>query len=517
MGLALLSGLLLVLSFPKFGHPAFAWIALTPLIVAIARSPDSVGSTRRAFLLGLAAGSVYFAGTLYWLVETMTTFGGLSTPLAIVAAGALVAYLALFPAAFAVAVMRIRRGIGLFAAIALAPAIWVATELGRQYVWDGFPWELLGYSQITLLPIAQLASVTGVYGLSALIALVSAGIASTVLLAGRQRWLLTGIAAASVTISGLWGYQRVAKADLTRTGEPVRVAVLQGNIAQEDKWNPSLADAITDKYLLMTRQALARGATFVLWPESSTPFYFEQDLVRGGTIRRLARESGATLLIGSDQVEPIRPAPRDEPAASYYNAAFLVKPDGEVGAVYRKMHLVPFGEYVPLKYILFFAGTIVEAVSDFTPGTVPVLLPVGSHVASTAICYEVIYGSLMRQFVVDGSELLTTITNDAWYGTSSAAFQHWDQAAMRAIENGRYLARAANTGISGFVDPYGRVMAKSGLFEDAMLVEELRFIQTRTVYSRIGDLVAWLCLALTIAAVLASGRMMRSKKYEVRS
>jgi apolipoprotein N-acyltransferase len=504
---ALLSGLLLVLSFPKFGHPAFAWIALTPLIIAIVRSPQSPGSTRRAFLLGIAAGGVYFAGTLYWLVETMTTFGGLSTPLAIVAAGALVAYLALFPAAFAVGVMRVRRRVGLFAAIALAPAIWVSTELGRQYVWDGFPWELLGYSQITFLPIVQLASVTGVYGLSALIALVSAAIASSVLLHGRQRWLMIGAAAGSVALCWLWGSQRLGKADLTRTGDPVRVAVLQGNIAQEDKWNPALADAITDKYLTMTRQALARGATFVLWPESSTPFYFEQDLVRGGAIRRLARESGATLLIGSDQIEPLRRAPRDEPAAQYYNAAFLVKPDGEVGAVYRKMHLVPFGEYVPLKNILFFAGTIVEAVSDFSPGSMPVLLPVGSHVASTAICYEVIYGSLMREFVIDGSELLTTITNDAWYGRSSAAFQHWDQAAMRAIENGRYLARAANTGISGFVDPYGRVMAKTGLFEEAILVEDVRFIQTRTIYSRIGDLVAWVCLALTGAALLASGRM----------
>ena len=394
-----------------------------------------------------------------------------------------------------------------FAAIALAPAIWVATELGRQYVWDGFPWELLGYSQITLLPIAQIASVTGVYGLSGLITLVSAGIAALVVFEGRQRWLLAGIAAGAVATGGLWGYQRIARADLIRAGDTVRVAVLQGNIAQEEKWNPALADAITDRYLLMTRQALARGATFILWPESSTPFYFEQDLVRGGAIRRLARESGATLLIGSDQIEPIRAAPRDEPSAQYYNAAFVVKPDGEVGAVYRKMHLVPFGEYVPLKYILFFAGTIVEAVSDFTPGTVPVLLPVGSHVASTAICYEVIYGSLMRQFVVDGSELLTTITNDAWYGTSSAAFQHWDQAAMRAIENGRYLARAANTGISGFVDPYGRVMAKTTLFEQALLVEDLRFTRTGTVYSRIGDLAAWLSLALTIAALLASGRM----------
>jgi apolipoprotein N-acyltransferase len=286
------------------------------------------------------------------------------------------------------------------------------------------------------------------------------------------------------------------------------VAVLQANIKQDDKWNPALADAITESYLSMSRQALGQGATFIIWPESSTPFYFEHDLLRGGAIRRLAREGRATFLIGSDQVEPVRAAPGlPRPEARTYNAAFLVKPDGQVGAVYRKMHLVPFGEYVPLQRMLFFVKPIVEAVSDFVPGTEAVLLPVGTHHASTAICYEVIFASLMRQFVVNGSELLTTITNDAWYGTSSAPFQHWDQAAMRAIEGGRYLARAANTGISGFVDPYGRVVQKTGLFTPAMLVADLRFIQERTIYSRIGDLVAWLSLAVTLAALLAAGRV----------
>ena len=143
------------------------------------------------------------------------------------------------------------------------------------------------------------------------------------------------------------------------------------------------------------------------------------------------------------------------------------------------MHLVPFGEYVPLKSLLFFVGPIVEAVSAFSPGRDPVLLPVGSHRISTAICYEVIFPSLIRRFVLDGSELLTTITNDAWYGRSSAAYQHWEQAAMRSIEQGRYLARAANTGISGFVDPYGRVLQKTDLFHPAVLVADLRFIQSR--------------------------------------
>ena len=495
--------MLLALSFPKYGHPAFAWIALTPLVVCAWRAT----SRRQAFLLGLLAGGMYFWGTLYWLIETMTTFGGLSVVTAVFAAFLLVAYLALFPAAFtiALAVVRVRLGAG---ALALAAPIWVTSELGRQYVWDGFPWALLGYSQVTVLPVVQVASVVGVYGLSGLLAFAAAAVAAPALLTGRAR--IAYPAAAALLMAGCigWGYARLADPVLLAAGDPVKVAVIQGNIEQEDKWNPALRDAITDRYLSMTREALAAGATFIIWPESSTPFYFEHDLIRGGAIRRLAAESGATLLIGSDQVEPVRASGEvDRGQARYYNAAFLVRPDGQVGGVYRKMQLVPFGEYVPLQRLLFFVGPIVEAVSAFTPGEEPALLPVGDHVASTAICYEVIFPSLIRRFVVDGSQLLTTITNDAWYGRSSAAYQHWEQAAMRSVEQGRYLARAANTGISGFVDPYGQVLEKTDLFHEAVLIGDLRFITQRTIYSRIGDLFAWLSLAVTIAALAASFRL----------
>jgi apolipoprotein N-acyltransferase len=382
-------------------------------------------------------------------------------------------------------------------------------------VWDGFPWELLGYSQVTVLPIAQIASVVGVYGLSALLASTSTAVAYAFVIQRRARWRPLAACVIVIAAIGLWGAVRLRSSALVSSGNPVRVAVLQGNIAQEDKWNPALRDAITDRYVSMTRRALAEGATFVLWPESSTPFYFERDLVRGAEIRRLAMEANATLLIGSDQVEPVKAMPGQPPPArseQYYNAAFLVKPDGRIGGVYRKMHLVPFGEYVPAKRLFFFVGPIVDALSDsFVPGTEPVLLPVGDHSVSTAICYEVIYGSLIRRFVTQGSELLTTITNDAWYGRSSAAYQHWDQAVMRAIEGGRYLARAANTGVSGFVDPYGRVLAKSALFEQALLVQDLRFLQHRTIYSRIGDAIAWLSLALTCAALLAALRLRPSR------
>jgi apolipoprotein N-acyltransferase len=512
--LALLSGALLALSFPKFGHPAFAWIALAPLLVAVTFRRQT---RRRSLLLGLVTGIVYFSGTLYWLVETMTTFGGLSMPLATCAAAILVLYLALFPAAFAAIQARLATAFGPIALLA-APATWVATEMGRTYVLDGFPWELLGYSQASVLPVAQVASLVGVYGMSALVVLVSAAAAFAAFDRSRRRWLVAAIVAVLVIGAGTWGALRIRRGTLTSSGVGIRVAVVQGNIPVDQKWDPKLRGAIMDRYIGMTREAIGRGAQFILWPESATPLPYEQDLAGREAIRRLAREAHVTLLIGSDQVEAARPAPPFDAAqlephdARSYNAAYLIRPDGATAAIYRKIHLVPFGEYVPFGRILSFVGPIISAVGDmnpFYPGTDAVVLPVAGHSASTAICYEVIYSSLIRDFVVHGSELLTTITNDAWYGWSSAAYQHWQQASMRSIEEGRYLARAANTGISGFVDPYGRVLQSSQMFQTAVLTEDVRFLKVRTLYSRIGDTVGWLSVALTIAALAATWRRLQ--------
>jgi len=506
--LAVLSGVLLALSFPKFGHPAFAWVALAPLLVALTRRAQA---HRRAFTLGLVAGIVYFTGTLYWLVETMTTFGGLPTWQAWIAAAILIAYLSLFPALFATIQARLLRVWGR-TTLFLAPAIWVAGEMGRTYVLDGFPWELLGYSQASVLPVAQLASVVGVYGLSGFIVLVSATTAYATVERSGRRWTAAGVTAALVLGIGLWGALRVRAGTLTASGTPIRVAVIQANVPVEEKWDARLRDAIMDRYIAMTREAIGRNAQFILWPESATPLPYEEDVPRAETIRRLARQAHVTLLIGSDQVEPVRPIDQGKPAVRNYNAAYLIQPDGSTAAIYRKIHLVPFGEYVPFGRVLTFVGPIISAVGDlsaFTPGTDATVLPVAGHKASTAICYEVIFSSLMRTFVVNGSELLTTITNDAWYGWSSAAYQHWQQASLRSIEEGRYLARAANTGISGFVDPYGRVLQKSVMFQSAVMAEDVRFITDRTIYSRIGDLAGWMSVVLTAAALVVSRRKVK--------
>jgi apolipoprotein N-acyltransferase len=439
----------------------------------------------------------------------LTTFGGMNTPVAVFAAAMGIAYLALYPALFAVIQARLVRALGK-PAVLLAPAVWVATEMARTYSPLDFPWDLLGYSQATVLPIAQLASLVGVYGLSALVASVSAAAAFALLDASARRWRVCAVVALLVLGTAIWGTLRMRAHPLTGEGTPVRVAVLQGNIPQEQKWDPAMGDAIMDRYIGMTREAILRNAQFIIWPESATPLPYEEDVRRGDLIRRLAREAQVTMLIGSDQIEPVSAAPltaASKGAAAprrMYNAAYLVRPDGSTAAVYRKIHLVPFGEYVPFSRLLFFLGPLVDFEFPFIPGTEATLLPVKGHMVSTAICYEVIYAGLMRSFVSRGSELLTTITNDAWYGWTSAPFQHWEQASLRAIEEGRYLARAANTGISGFVDPYGRVMQRSNMFQSAVLAEDVRFLTGRTVYVRIGDVVGWLSVAMTLTALLAT-------------
>jgi apolipoprotein N-acyltransferase len=505
--LALLSGILLALSFPRFGHSFFAWIALAPLLVALRR-----GSLMRALGLGLATGAVYFTGTVYWITGVMVVYGNLPIWVAIPVNASLIATLALFPALFATVVRRLVMAFGLRAVMA-APLVWVATELGRTYLFGGFPWVLLGYSQASVLPIAQMASIFGVYGISGLVASVSSGLAMMVLegrvgQVGQAGWVekvahVYGpvvVAITLVVIVAVWGSHRASAAEWTRAGDPVRVGLLQGNVDQGEKWNTSRASSIFADYVKMTDQAIAQGADLVIWPESSTPFRLEEDRLAAGELRGIAAEKRVAMLIGSEQIEPGAPgAP-----GTYYNAAFLIQSDGSTGGVYRKMHLVPFGEYVPMQSLFFFAGHLVQAVSDFSPGTSLVLLPLAGHLVSTAICYEVVYPDFVRQFVRNGSELLTTITNDAWFGDSSAPYQHFEQASMRAIENGRYLVRSANTGISGIVDPYGHVLARSAIFQPAVIVGTARLLKTSTFYTRYGDIFAYAAALITLLLLLQS-------------
>ena len=435
----------------------------------------------------------------------MVLYGDLQLWVAVLVNAALVAYLSLFPAVFALVTRRLVVVHGRRALIA-APVVWVATELGRTHLFTGFPWVLLGYSQTTVLAVAQVASVFGVYGVSMLVATVSTAVVMSAESAKEAKaakaFLPIVASVAIVIVVAGWGARRAGASDMTRSGDAIRVGLIQGNVSLAERSDAAKLPAIFDSYIRMTRQAIAEGAEMVIWPESATPFRFEDDPASAARIRTLAQQARVPILLGSDQMTPAQ----NGVPTRYFNSAFLVRADGTTGGAYRKMHLVPFGEYVPAKQIFFFAAPLVEAVSDFSAGDEATLLPIGRHQVSTAICYEVVYPDLVRRFVAAGSELLTTITNDAWFGPTSAPYQHFEQASMRAIEEGRYLVRSANTGISGIVDPYGRVLERTAIFQPAVLVGDARFLQTSTFYARHGDLLAYASVVATVALLLASMR-----------
>jgi apolipoprotein N-acyltransferase len=463
--------------------------------VRVSRDPRD--GWRGGLLLGLLTGFAYFGGTLYWTADVMVIFGGLPRPLALPVAALLVAFLALYPAVAAAVTSTALRAWG-DRALWLFPAAWVAVELARAHLFTGFPWVLLGYSQVTVLPVAQIASLGGVYAVSALVASASVALAALVTWRARRAAIAAAVlVAVCIAATGLWGSGRVRANELTRAGTPLRVGLVQGNIPQDQKWDPAFGGEILATYVRLSRESVERGARLVVWPESATPFFFEEEPAGARVVRELAVETGAWLLFGSDQVERGTPP-------SYFNSAFLLSPDGMTAAAYRKMQLVPFGEYVPLRRVLFFASPLVEGVAGFAPGLEMVMLPMDGRVISTAICYEIVFPHLTRDAVLAGSQLLSTITNDAWYGWSSAPHQHFEQAAMRSIEQGRYMVRAANTGITGIVDPYGRVVARTPLFETTTLEGDVRLLSGLTVYGRIGDSFAWAMAAVSVLALFSS-------------
>ncbi len=497
--------MLLAASFPKFGHPAAAWIALAPLMVACAVAASEGRGWRVLFLLGVATGVVYFAGALYWVVTVMSVYGGLALPLALVAGLLVVLYQAIFPGLFAVILGLAVRVLGV-PGVWLAPFIWVAIEWVRASIGGGFPWALLGSSQATVLPVAQVASVAGVFGLSWLIALVSAASAAVAL--SRKRIHLCGAVATGVLlfVVATAGALRVAQGSLARTGETVRVGLVQGNIDQTVKWDPSFREPIIRRYIDLSRQVIGAGAALVVWPESSTPYFLEIDPVLSAPLRRLAEEARTPFIVGTNEVEP---GPAGE-KNRIYNSAVEIGPEGRSRSAYRKMQLVPFGEFVPFRSLLFFVGRLVESVGDFTPGTIPRVLESDGRRVGVSICYESVYPWISRAFVKQGSRLLATITNDAWFGRTSAAYQHFEQGSLRAIEEGRYFIRAANTGISGAVDPYGRVIARTNLFETTAITVDVRLLDQRTIYSYIGDLVAWISIAVAAGVLILAWRRRRT-------
>ncbi|HTP06421.1 MAG TPA: apolipoprotein N-acyltransferase [Nitrospirota bacterium] len=492
--LAAASGLLLVVIFPKFNFHLLAWIALVPLFLALRGQ-----STKNGFWLGGITGIVYFAGTVHWVTNSIHYYGGYPLIPASLITLLLCAYLALYPALFGAAVARLRRTHPSLLVLS-APAVWATLELARTYVFSGFPWSLLGYSQYLALPVIQVSDITGVYGISFLIVLVNAAVAE--FLDDRKGYPPLVIAAVIMVLVLGYGLMRL---HVPENISGITVSVVQGNIEQDKKWDPTFQTEVLAVYTRLTQDALQHHPDVVIWPETATPFYFNGERPRDRSLREdltsFVKENDFPLLFGSPTCE-IRPGR----VVHLRNSAFLLKTDGTVEAVYHKLHLVPFGEYVPLKNVLFFVEKMVQPVGDFEAGkdyTVMTIAPHGPGSTnevklSTAICYEIIFPDLIRRFVDRGATIITTITNDAWFGMTAAPYQHFSMAVFRAVENRVPVARAANTGVSGFIDAKGRILDTSTIFTEAQLTRTLALRGAKTFYTRYGDVFSYLCLFSSI-------------------
>jgi apolipoprotein N-acyltransferase len=485
--LAVLSGALTALCFPKFDLFFLAWICLIPLLLALLRKRPWA-----AFRIGFAGGLVYYGILLYWIPYVPAHYGGITPLLSILIYLALVVFMALSWGAFAAVFGWIGLSFPLGSLMA-APLIWVSWEYFFTYLFSGFPWGLLGYSQAHNLPFLQIASVTGIYGLSFVLVFLQ-GFFVLAILARRKAFFFMALSVVlAIHAAGFLSLQKPFPA-----GEPFLAAVLQGNVSPDIDWERISGEEIADlfsRHLELSRRASAAGAGLIIWPEFSVPLCFSCEdpvyLNFKESLFRFVRTTGRTLVLGTNETTV------EKGENLYLNTALCLHPDMSM-TQYHKMHLVPFGEYTPYKKFFFFIEKMTPAIGNITPGRSPVLHSYEGINFGSPICYEIIFPGLVRKFVKKGAHFLVTITNDGWYGESAAPYQHFRIAAFRAVENRRFLLRAATTGISGIVDPQGRIQTHSKLMTETFLTGRIRPIEKLSFYSRYGDVLPYLSLTLTV-------------------
>ena len=495
---AFASAMLVILAFPSFDVFPLAWVAFVPLLLSLWNK-----NARDAFITGYLFGVTYFFGTLYWIYHSINHYGGVSLLSSICIVILLCCYLGLYPAVFSSLFSAMLRKTKL-PALLVAPVIWVVLEFIRSYALSGFPWSSIGYSQYKFLPLIQVADVTGVYGISFLLLAANGAVADIFLLKKRLKEM--PLFPVSYTFAGFvllllailtslaYGFWRLGQ---ERSGNVMRVSVIQGNIEQDRKWEPLFQNEVLDIYFDLSRRSAQSSPELIVWPETSAPFLFGYDVKNTEKLSAFQRGLNSYLLFGSVLV--------NETSASgtlLTNSAILLNKEGKSTYVYDKIHLVPFGEYVPLKSILFFINKIAAGIGDYIPGKGYIRAETGVGSFGTLICYEVIFPGLVRKFYTTGGDFIVNITNDAWFGKTSGPYQHFSMAVFRAIENRKPLIRSANTGISGFIDSNGKVLARTQLFQRLVLTEVIKTDATRTFYTKFGDLFSYLCIVVSLVLLI---------------
>lgn len=487
--LSCLSGILLILSFPNFDLEFLAWFALVPLLYTIEGK-----RTYPSFKLGCLTGIVSFLGIIYWIVVAVHTYGNIPLIPSVFILLLLVAYLSLFIGAFALLTrfVQMRSGVQTFL---FAPFLWVALEYLRSFLLTGFPWANLGYSQYLNLPFIQMADVTGPYGLSFVILLVNVALLSVLQQWPKKIFPLKEALTAAILLLGflIYGYVRMGIVDRQMTqNPPLKIGLVQGDIDQSIKWDKHFQLETLTIYEKLSLGVAQDKPDLIIWPETATPFFFQDAKEYQPLVLDVPKKTNAFLLFGSPSYKV------DRTKVNHYNSAYLVSPSGEVTGKYDKLHLVPFGEYVPLQDLLFFIGSLGEGIGDFKSGKEIYNFSLPQAKFGVLICFEIIFPDLCRRFVKKGANFLVTITNDAWFGRTSAPYQHFSMAAFRAVENHVFVVRAANTGITGIIDPKGKILKEAGIFERVTMNGKIHLSNQKTFYTLYGDVFAWACSAFSI-------------------
>ncbi|HEX8984018.1 MAG TPA: apolipoprotein N-acyltransferase [Bryobacteraceae bacterium] len=472
--LALATSLLLILAFPSFDIALLAPFALAPLLVASAREPGA----KRRFLLGWAAGILYWAGVCYWVEYVLAKHGGMAPWAAWLAFALFSLAKALHLGVFALAAgpLLARRW-----ALVTVPALWVAME--RTHGDLGFAWLALGNAGVDMSMAARLAPYTGVYGISFVFAMMAAAIA---LLALRRPRIELAPLAVLLLLALL------PKLPEARRGDETAVLV-QPNASETAAWTPEWVAGMRERMQsLSLRAALAPGApppALIVWPEAPLPQYYDGDPAFRDAVNGLARRTGAYLIVNATPYTA---------AGAPLNSALLISPEGTMLGRYDKMNLVPFGEFVPWPFKALVDKMSTEA-GDFAPGRRQVTLPAGAHRIGAFICYESVFPNFVRRFARDGADLYVNISNDGWYGRSAAREQHLKIVRMRAVESRRWILRATNDGVTSTIDPAGRVWRNLPPYTDGAARTGYSYVNRTTFYSRHGDWFVWVAVLLAVA------------------